>query len=145
MFATITPADFGKDHWSLLAYVETRVVDHAGYLDARHLRGDGEEYPTGLSRPVGGPARIVAGHSDYDCLADLLSAGWIVPAAGTTPSGRLLFRDLEARGKHFGTASARHGTHRYTLSTLGLQVSGALRAHKAQGGNFATFRWPLAA
>lgn len=31
-------AAWGKDHWSTLAYVETRTVDHKGLLDHDHMR-----------------------------------------------------------------------------------------------------------
>ena len=34
----ISIKDFGKDHWSLLAYVEYRAVNHKGFLDIKHLR-----------------------------------------------------------------------------------------------------------
>ena len=36
--SSITVDEFGKDHWSLFAYIETRCVDHKGVLDLAHMR-----------------------------------------------------------------------------------------------------------
>ena len=64
--------EFGRDHWSLLAYAECRAVDHRGALDARHLRLDGGRHPT-MARHGS-----IAGHSDTDCLDDLEAAGLLI-------------------------------------------------------------------
>ncbi len=65
------PAEsFGRDHASLLLYLETRVVDHEGRVDVQHLRKRG-------------PARLRGGmetesdHSDRECLEDLEAAGLV--------------------------------------------------------------------
>lgn len=90
---------FGKDHWSTFAYVETRIVDHAGMLDHNHMRCDADQHPllmsaknrmitVGLSKyptklkssttpnaeGVFGFAEL-ADHDDYDCLEDMITAG----------------------------------------------------------------------
>lgn len=75
---------WGKDHWSALAYIETRVTDHGGRLDHRHMRDDGEAYPTRLAN---GELR---GHDDYECLNDMEVAGLVVARdTGTFPVASL--------------------------------------------------------
>jgi len=64
--------EWGRDHWSLLSYLETRCVDYGGLLAIPHLRSDGERYPTKLRD---GSAE---GHNDFDCIDDLEAAGLIV-------------------------------------------------------------------
>ena len=64
---------FGKDHWSLLLYLETTVVDETGVPDRRRMRSDGDKYPTKLASGLFQP-----GHNDWDCLNDLETAGYIV-------------------------------------------------------------------
>ena len=34
----ITIEQFGKDHWSLLLYIETRIYNYGGVLDLYHMR-----------------------------------------------------------------------------------------------------------
>ena len=125
--------DWGKDHWSTLAYVECRAVDNGGALNPQHMRGHlgrrPEQYPTRLRDGID-----LEGHDDYDCVADAVEAGF-----------------LEAAGKHGSPGNARYSyrdhtdrmvlTHRYTLTDKGAEVTAALRKHKAMGGNFAGFVW----
>lgn len=75
---------WGKDHWSLLLYIEVRCVDYEGKLDARHLRCnplrhpecnangisdlDADKYPTRLKDG------IQENHDDWDCMWDLFDA-----------------------------------------------------------------------
>jgi hypothetical protein len=86
-------SDFGKDHWSLLAYLETRCVDFKGTIDHEHLRcntkthpglvgfrcaslpppfhNDGSyKYPSMLKPGV----PVVPEHDDWDCFYDLEEA-----------------------------------------------------------------------
>jgi hypothetical protein len=35
---------WGKDHWSLLSYCETRAVDYSGKLDLQHLTVNASKY-----------------------------------------------------------------------------------------------------
>jgi hypothetical protein len=139
---SIPLVEWGKDHWSLLAYVETRVVDHHGYLDSRHLRKEGDTYPTRLREGATEP-----GHSDLDCLADLVAEGLIEPGEGTTPGGRVLSAVHERRVRRDTRGRFRHPamklawqTRRYQLTARGEAIAGELRAHKGRGGNFAGFR-----
>lgn len=68
----IIPAQWGKDHWSILCYLETRVVDHRGKIDMRNLRTDGVTYPTYLKH-----SKKLFGHNDSNCIDDLEVAGLI--------------------------------------------------------------------
>ncbi|MCP6727382.1 MAG: hypothetical protein KJI69_05235 [Patescibacteria group bacterium] len=121
---------FGKDHWSLLAYCETRIVDYSGVLDMNHLRGRAP-HPTATTRKwekewgtrlkgffLDGDKRDetkqLTQHDDYDCLVDLKDAG--------------LLEDI-------GTVISPYAS----LTTLGKSVCSSLRKHKGDGGYFATF------
>lgn len=81
----IDPKRWGRDHWSTLLYVDTRIVDHHGLLHAMphdsvrgpkgsdpHMRIT-SEYPTRLLNPQAD----LRGHTDYDCLADAIAAGFL--------------------------------------------------------------------
>lgn len=81
----ISPERWGRDHWSTLLYVDTRIVDHHGLLHVSqrdspagprgvdpHMR-IGNEYPTRLLNPKSD----LRGHTDYDCLADAIAAGYL--------------------------------------------------------------------
>jgi hypothetical protein len=69
---TITPDEWGQDHWLTLLYIETRIVDYDGFLDPSHMRMNGNTHPTYLKHGNKEP-----GHNDYDCLADMEAAGLI--------------------------------------------------------------------
>ena len=77
--------DFGRDHWSTFAYIETCVVDCGGRVAKERMRcihkrhpffahrgGDASAYPTRLR---GGRKRNE--HDDWDCLDDIEVAGLI--------------------------------------------------------------------
>lgn len=135
-----TPTErWGKDHWSLLGYVETLCVDgrqveglgRVGEIDRRRVRCNPDTHPLLLPPdPFGsGPhwkdaycTRVkdgtIAGHDDWDCLDDLESAGLIE------------------------IMSLING---YVVMTAeGTRVAAALRKHKSAGGRFADFSYPLA-
>lgn len=148
----IPPVQFGKDHYSTLAYIETRIMDHRGRLHHEHMRCDywrhrvlyeekrntiargemaGMVTRTETGRLVfAGPMKryptFLAGgveqdhHDDYDCLLDLIAAGWL-----TADTDDPL--DPEAA---------------YTLTPTGRTVANALREHKGNGGKWATFTAP---
>lgn len=61
---------FGKDHWSLLLYVETCVVDGDGVIDTRRMRtwGTHGKHNTILA----GGELAIEGHDDWACLAELV-------------------------------------------------------------------------
>lgn len=69
---------WGKDHRSTLLYAETRAVDYGGVIDRRHMREDGDRYPSYLANGT-----QLKGHTDDDCLRDAEHAGLLVYANGT--------------------------------------------------------------
>jgi hypothetical protein len=127
--------EFGKDHWSLFAYCETRAVDYRGVLDPAHLRLKNSvlrgmnyrsmtnewkpEYGTRLkgfwNEDSSKNAHLqLSDHDDLDCLDDLEAEGLI---------------------EHVGT-----GLHPAIVMTKkGREVASELREHKANGGMFANF------
>lgn len=139
---TIPITDFGKDHFSLLGYIETLCVDSieegVGTIDRERMRCNEKRHPQFVGRrcadvvrwkPEYGtrlsgyfldgdkrdPKRQIGDHDDWDALEDLEEAGlvtWISSVNGFV-----------------------------TLTEFGIRVANALRAHKAKGGQFATFEW----
>lgn len=80
----ITIEQFGKDHWSLLLYIETRIHNYKGILDSYHMRiknpairpGWKPEYGTRLfgywnKDNTTNSHLLLPHHDDYDCLDDL--------------------------------------------------------------------------
>ncbi len=120
-------SDFGRDHWSTLAYVETCCVDDRGILDKRRMRCNPTSHPafvhsggweTRYSTRLKGhsieQAVLRRGHDDWDCVADFETAGLLTnEGTGINPV--------------------------YALTRLGSSICAALRAHKAGGGSFSTF------
>jgi hypothetical protein len=140
---TVTPKDFGKDHNSLIAYLETLQVDSANpgvaTIDKRRMRTNPRRHPllavnindnhacSGWEPSFGtrlagywglkdkeNPKRRIGGHDDWDCLGDLEAAGLIE------------------------ILSIANGYIRFT--DKGLRIAADIRAWKAKGGNFADFR-----
>lgn len=132
---TIPPERFGKDHWSLLAYVECCCVDNHGELDKRRMRCHPRrhplhnanrnhgvnaawkaEYATRLQGFFDNPQDKrfqVSGHDDWDCLNDLEVAGFIE-----------VISEVNALVKITPTGSA---------------WVALARAHKSNGGSFGNF------
>ena len=90
----IALADFGKDHWSAFAYLETVCVDYGGVPEIKRMRTHYERHP-GLvdylhfshSKGKDYPTRIKGGrevhdHDDWDCVDDLNREG-LVKIKGT--------------------------------------------------------------
>lgn len=124
--------NWGKDHWSMLAYLETLAVEHEGIAqpDPSRMRtnrkthagtGGGitpygsemdasEKYPTKLKKGE------LKGHDDWDCAEDLAEAGF-----------------LESIGSGVNPA--------YTFTDKGRLVTSKLREHKMSGGVFHNFNW----
>lgn len=130
-FPFIPPAWFGKDHWSLLGYLECRCVDNRigktafASLDREHLRCDPKRHPGLVNRAsgMGGPYKTrlaewieLVDHDDWDCLYDLEEAG-LVATGGTGVNPTI------------------------KMTPKGQEVAGKLRDHKANGGQFGEFRW----
>ena len=115
------PVDrFGKDHWSLLGYIGTCVVD-GQELDPRLMRRQGNQFwkPEYGSRLKGyfkdksNKSLLLTDHDDWSCLHDLEAEGLIV-----RPSAVSLVVGLTPKGQAF---------------------EAALREHKQADGNFAQF------
>lgn len=147
-------SEWGRDHWSTFAYLETRAVDHKGYLDCRQMRGgfygrpdDGTKYPTRLRGYGEDNSRKVDGHNDYDCVADMIAEGLVEPHDETTGAKGRVPMKVQWNRTHRGSNGrfrpenwrAKYETHRFRLTPKGSVIAGQLRAHKAAGGNFATF------
>lgn len=164
----VPPDRFGEDHWDTFARLETSAVNYRGtivhdamrchhgrhpiMLLARKKWGPGgDKYPTYLA---GGDK--LPDHDDYDCLDDLAAAGLveihmprmvaghhvgsyyvdaydkpIVDMDGALIQPDFLTGLLELRLCAYATVA---------LTEAGRQVAGALRAHRAAGGDYDTFR-----
>lgn len=122
----IPMARWGKDHWSLLAYVETVCVDKHGEIDLQRMRCDADRHPQYVYlRGFGDelhsekyPTLLRDGelpdHDDWDCLDDLENAG-LVENVGFTMRPK------------------------YAMTDRGHEIAAALRKHKATGGQYAKF------
>ncbi len=122
--------EWGKDHWSTLAYLETLAVDgrdgwaipvnarmrtneirHPHLIGTTGIESDalhGSKYPTRLKYGE------VKGHDDWDCVDDAIKEGLV---------------------KDVGTGLNRA----YKFTKLGKKVIAKLRQHKMDGGNFGDF------
>jgi len=127
---TVSMAEWGKDHWSLLAHVETCCVDAKGELDHDRMRTNVRRHP-GLAGPrvvisdrlhenkaYRYPTRLRSGtepeHDDWDCFYDLVAGGLIVDdGTGIHPLAR--------------------------MTPSGTRLAAEIRKHKSGGGSFFTF------
>lgn len=93
----IEPERWGRDHQSVLLYLETRCVDYGGQVrteqlrcnPTRHAYGGGvrwsDKYTTRLREGV-----AAVGHDDWDCIDDLVAAGLVIwGGTGANPVFRL--------------------------------------------------------
>jgi hypothetical protein len=130
----VTMANWGKDHWSTLAYAETRCMDYGGRLDHRHMRCNEQRHPTkrhmstphdptkhftrlfGYFANKEAPSLRVEGHDDWDCLLD---------------------------AENEGLVEINMNTGHVTFTRKGNKVAAALRDYKKQPGNppYALFQW----
>lgn len=123
---------FGKDHWSTLAFLETQIVDRTLPIDLRRMRVNDskrgfsngnmnifpsdksihkwiDEWSTELK-----DGSLSSGHDDIDVVDDLEKFGY-----------------LNNNGTHINIIPK--------LTEKGLKVCNAIRKHKGEGGSFATF------
>lgn len=114
----VTLDQWGKDHWSTLVYAETRTVDYDGYLDMRHMRMDGDRYPTILKDGE------FLGHTDLDCLFDAQDLGLLSCNRATQRDGRGSIKQL---------------TYHVVFTLKGRALTDKLRAHIAEGGRYGDF------
>jgi hypothetical protein len=128
---------WGKDHWSTLAYLETRCVDGSGKIEngkmrcnhRRHREFYAARVGHSLSSGIDYPTRLAGGeelenHDDWSCLEDMVKAGLV----------KAWFRvknHLEA----FGGSEAC-----VELTELGWKIAHALRKHRAAGLGYGEFR-----
>jgi hypothetical protein len=138
---------WSKDHWSTLAYVETVMVDCAGFqvghdgrmkTNRRHFRVMSSECPqpkrpgrsTSAMAVVMRPEHatkikdgtVIDGHDDWMCVQDMAAEGLFTVGPDDVEPGVVL---------HF--------------SERGKDIAAALRQHKADGKNFASFEAPALA
>lgn len=149
----VPEAIFHKDHWSTLAYMQTVIVDYAGFqvgLDPhmrqgrRNYRVMRDECPRPIRPGSGFPismvhvmdnkystkmrdGSVVDGHDDWHCVQDMANAGYF------TYKKRTKFYPAAARDVEPGVV--------LNFSEKGFAVVNALLEHKAKGGNFAGFKW----
>lgn len=105
----ITIDRWGKDHWSLLAYVESVCVDGHGEIDLRRMRCDADRHPGYAVRQGFDDnshkkysTRLQDGelqdHDDWDCLDDLEAAG-LVEDVGFTMQPRYTVNHPPLKGR----------------------------------------------
>jgi len=149
---TVSVERFGKDHWSALLFIETRVVDHRGWVKPQHMRTDLARHPAfaGERQAENGhqyPTRLKNGelcdHDDWDCLYDLVEAGlvkirsprdrafWEIAPDGRGPLSGVINNRRYKRGGLVKVVVA--------LTPLGWKVAEQLRAHRGTGGGAKTF------
>ncbi len=148
---------WGKDHWSTLAYLETRAVDSAGVIKNANMRTSIKRHPLFVARgPLASPTDggqyptsykdgEMCEHDDWDCLDDMVQAGllsvrpanpelWEVPVGSRGPikfRGSIPTKELKVAVK---------------LTELGQKVAGELRAFKqSKGSRYAEFEPSFAA
>lgn len=140
-------AQWGKDHWSTLAYVETIMVDCGGFQvgtdprmksNRRHFRIMQEGCPRPRRvKPIAAAGMVmrpehatvlkdgslVDNHDDWMCLQDMAQCGLFKAKIGEVV---LSAEDIEP------------GVH-LQLSELGQRLTAQLRQHKANEGQWSTF------
>lgn len=120
-----TVEQWGQDHWSLLAYIQTRCVDHGGEINLDHFRCNEKRHPGLVARHAKGSSDngtrlkfgFLTNHDDHDVAADLEAAGLL---------------------KHIGTGI----NPKFKLTAEGWRVVNLLFRHKAAGQNYASFNYP---
>jgi hypothetical protein len=129
---------FGKDHWSLFAYIETRCVDHKGILDKNHMRCKNEAAAAGRTYPGSYPS--------WDPKYGTRLKGYFKDGGENDESLKLpehddldCFDDLEAAGLIENMGTGLHPAAK--LTKYGHEIAGKLREHKANGGYFANFEY----
>lgn len=142
---SFTPVEkFGKDHWSMLAYVEACCVDGAkgrGQLHFSRVRCNPDRHPLlASSASVGGRWQLrystrLRGFFEFEERGDpekAIAAGLMLRDHDDWDC----LDDLEAAG-YVEIQSLANGLVKMTH--LGMDVAGKLRAHKAAGHHFASF------
>lgn len=134
---------WGKDHWSLLGYLDCRCTDNNGTINGAHMRHNPAKRP------------MVVGSDTGRLSAMAMGVGW-KPEYGTRLAGYFdapkeerhlhqlpdhddidCLEDLEEAGVIKNIGSALNPLIRFTQ--FGHAVANKLREHKRDGGNFAEF------
>lgn len=124
---------FGKDHWSTLAFLETQIVDKNFPIDLKRLRVN--DTKRAFSNGASFHEKISMWSNDYSTkLKD-----------GSRESGHDdidVIDELEEKGyiKNNGT----HINIYPLLTDKGWKVCNAIREHKGNGGSFSTFDLSMA-
>lgn len=128
--------NWGKDHWSTLGYLVSRVTGCEGLIDNRRMRCNSRvhrEFAHMMSSGSGYPTITKHGeverHDDWSCLEDMVSLGLL----------KAWFRIKDAEAV-FGGCEAK-----VELTDLGWKVARLLTEHKAkgEGHTFSNFTLPL--
>lgn len=167
---TPIPMDrWGKDHWSLLLYVEDRAVNRHGLIDWNNLTlsqghwpmlwaarnrwasASGEDaadkYGLRLRSPEGA-IETVKGCCEGDALMDLVDAGLVavtMPPLSSTgksylrPDGHALNDPSPDEPVTGRVEWALMPWARFGLTEQGWELAGAVRRHRGNGGRMATF------
>lgn len=120
---------FGKDHWTLLLYIEACCVDYCGVLDRRRMRCNPKTHEElahsgslgwsdfAHSTRWADGTRSVPGHDDWDCFEDLQAVGLLELLGSTQAIGMHGSNDAEFICK---------------LTDAGWQKAGELRRARAE-------------
>ena len=164
----ISPSNWGKDHWSTLAYIDTICVEKAGAMVAPDpkMRCNNRRHRHLIPRVWGGwedkyssslrDGSIAVGHDDWDCVQDLVEFGFLKCVCHPLPEALQdsiqVNRDLSAARVELLNAismgliekddtSVQPGKIMH-LTSLGQQAISLLRTHKSIGGSFSDFTLP---
>lgn len=146
---TVPVAEWGKDHWSLLAYVETRCVDYQGVLELIRMRCNPKRHAW-LNGAPRGSFSVFNADGSYMYPTMLKGVDTQEERAATGKACELVKRKLEPEHDDFDCFNdlinaglimdIGTGIHPVAkLTPTGLKTTAALRAWKAGGNTFATF------
>lgn len=125
--------DWGKDHWSTFAYIETRIVDRDGTVELNRLQANANRHPLYVGttpfgtildgseygiRLAGGVELPGPDYDEWDCIDDMKAEG--------------LLRDV-------GFTM----TPQFEMTERGVGIASQLRAFKGRGGQFRDFSYHL--
>lgn len=131
--------DWGKDHWSLLAYIEYRCINYKGILNKDHLRIKNPVVANSGSYPLPKPewqdsygtklrgyfedhTKILPDHDDLDCIEDMEAEG-LVENIGTGFNPACL---LTKKGRKFASALSKHKQEGSTFAEFGEAIEKTL-------------------
>jgi hypothetical protein len=129
---TITINKWGKDHWSLLAFMGVICTDYKGNINEmnmRRMRCNPSRHPLNVTHTFGSPAlmrwqlsystiiksgAVIHDHDDWDCLDDLEAEG-LLENIGTLVNPMIV------------------------MTEQGWDILSKLNQHKASGGKYRDF------